>query len=103
MCHQARQGRLANGINIEAHLVKSFVIKKIAPIENKGRLDHGLVDSFIVQFGILRPFCENRNGMSIVRSEEHTSDSSHLVISYAVFCLKKKIISIMNHTLMLKS
>src|SRR5205814_10636230 len=25
------------------------------------------------------------------RSEEHTSDSSHLGISYAVFCLKKKI------------
>src|SRR5256885_12162710 len=24
------------------------------------------------------------------RSEEHTSDSSHLVISYAVFCLKKQ-------------
>src|SRR2546426_8563500 len=28
------------------------------------------------------------------RSEEHTSDSSHLVISYAVFCLKKKKYSI---------
>src|SRR5947207_10805349 len=26
----------------------------------------------------------------IDRSEEHTSDSSHTVISYAVFCLKKK-------------
>src|SRR5437762_8656454 len=25
-----------------------------------------------------------------VRSEEHTSDSSHRCISYAVFCLKKK-------------
>src|SRR5947207_6082918 len=25
-----------------------------------------------------------------LRSEEHTSDSSHTVISYAVFCLKKK-------------
>src|SRR5256885_8507111 len=25
-----------------------------------------------------------------VRSEEHTSELSHLVISYAVFCLKKK-------------
>src|SRR3712207_8897265 len=25
-----------------------------------------------------------------VRSEEHTSDSSHANISYAVFCLKKK-------------
>src|SRR5258705_53031 len=28
---------------------------------------------------------------SVGRSEEHTSDSSHLGISYAVFCLKKKI------------
>src|SRR5256885_10017565 len=26
----------------------------------------------------------------IKRSEEHTLNSSHLVISYAVFCLKKK-------------
>src|SRR5437868_14320847 len=25
-----------------------------------------------------------------LRSEEHTSDSSHVSISYAVFCLKKK-------------
>src|SRR5258708_25872178 len=25
-----------------------------------------------------------------IRSEEHTSDSSHQIISYAVFCLKKK-------------
>src|SRR5947207_10017433 len=27
---------------------------------------------------------------SCVRSEEHTLNSSHTVISYAVFCLKKK-------------
>src|SRR5688572_31874509 len=27
----------------------------------------------------------------LVRSEEHTSDSSHSQTSYAVFCLKKKI------------
>src|SRR5438034_3216660 len=26
----------------------------------------------------------------VTRSEEHTSNSSHTVISYAVFCLKKK-------------
>src|SRR5256885_3203690 len=26
----------------------------------------------------------------MLRSEEHTSEPSHLVISYAVFCLKKK-------------
>src|SRR5688572_31877685 len=28
--------------------------------------------------------------IAIARSEEHTSDSSHSQISYAVFCLKKK-------------
>src|SRR2546430_10477415 len=28
--------------------------------------------------------------LRIERSEEHTSDSSHSQISYAVFCLKKK-------------
>src|SRR5438874_7877727 len=33
----------------------------------------------------LRDFCPNR-------SEEHTLNSSHVEISYAVFCLKKKII-----------
>src|SRR5207249_7479455 len=26
----------------------------------------------------------------VIRSEEHTSNSSHVSISYAVFCLKKK-------------
>src|SRR2546422_11770199 len=29
-------------------------------------------------------------GKKLERSEEHTSDSSHGYISYAVFCLKKK-------------
>src|SRR5207244_5091416 len=29
-------------------------------------------------------------GAGRVRSEEHTSESSHQIISYAVFCLKKK-------------
>src|SRR2546426_9068958 len=31
-----------------------------------------------------------RYSSRLVRSEEHTLNSSHLVISYAVFCLKKK-------------
>src|SRR5690349_23907670 len=29
-------------------------------------------------------------GPGVQRSEEHTSESSHVEISYAVFCLKKK-------------
>src|SRR5690606_39426011 len=30
------------------------------------------------------------DSLCTARSEEHTSDSSHVKISYAVFCLKKK-------------
>src|SRR5690349_23733158 len=32
----------------------------------------------------------HRHGDKLERSEEHTSNSSHVEISYAVFCLKKK-------------
>src|SRR5207244_11871231 len=32
-----------------------------------------------------------RRLIEVERSEEHTSNSSHQIISYAVFCLKKKI------------
>src|SRR5690348_17503941 len=34
--------------------------------------------------------CRINNPLRLARSEEHTSDSSHPSISYAVFCLKKK-------------
>ena len=39
------------------------------------------------------PFVKATGGGSkppLSRSEEHTSELSHVVISYAVFCLKKK-------------
>ena len=39
---------------------------------------------------------------NIKRSEEHTSESSHTVISYAVFCLKKKILLVQITVLLLK-
>src|SRR5256885_13183904 len=34
---------------------------------------------------------------AVLRSEEHTLNSSHLVISYAVFCLKKKNMCLTRH------
>src|SRR2546427_13241123 len=34
--------------------------------------------------------CTRRTPQKLPRSEEHTSNSSHSQISYAVFCLKKK-------------
>src|SRR3989449_2893837 len=40
-----------------------------------------------VKISRLQPATARRNRM---RSEEHTSESSHGYISYAVFCLKKK-------------
>src|SRR5207249_7111337 len=36
------------------------------------------------------PAGENASFQLSLRSEEHTSNSSHVSISYAVFCLKKK-------------
>src|SRR5436189_4399330 len=36
------------------------------------------------------PFLVGRTTKKGTRSEEHTSNSSHRCISYAVFCLKKK-------------
>src|SRR5438552_9693972 len=38
----------------------------------------------------LRPSPLRETRFVLDRSEEHTSDSSHQIISYAVFCLKKK-------------
>src|SRR2546430_8686465 len=34
--------------------------------------------------------CRQKNALGAGRSEEHTLNSSHSQISYAVFCLKKK-------------
>src|SRR5256885_12428757 len=36
------------------------------------------------------PKCRRSHYRAQIRSEEHRLNSSHLVISYAVFCLKKK-------------
>ena len=33
---------------------------------------------------------KNKQANTVLRSEEHTSELSHTMISYAVFCLKKK-------------
>src|SRR5687768_17817963 len=41
-------------------------------------------------FGQLYGTIKIVEGLKFRRSEEHTSDSSHGYISYAVFCLKKK-------------
>src|SRR5205807_2956413 len=44
----------------------------------------------LLEVGRWRRALDDRERRGHVRSEEHTSNSSHLVISYAVFCLKKK-------------
>src|SRR5437899_10081424 len=44
--------------------------------------------AYLVVFGSILGY--SAYSYALRRSEEHTSDSSHLGISYAVFCLKKK-------------
>src|SRR5207249_7767788 len=48
--------------------------------------------------GLILPFA-SITVTSVTRSEEHSLNSSHVSISYAVFCLKKKKINILDSTL----
>src|SRR5256885_12220562 len=51
------------------------------------------VDGFQLQRNLqpcAQPAAKLRPARGVGRSEEHRLNSSHLVISYAVFCLKKK-------------
>src|SRR5256885_7062402 len=55
------------------------------PVE-KGPKDLRQIPEYFGRAALARDY----GGYDIERSEEHTSEPSHLVISYAVFCLKKK-------------
>src|SRR5690606_42078355 len=52
-------------------------------LQQRNQLDTAQVDDVVM--GCVTPI-----GDQGARSEEHTSDSSHVKSSYAVFCLKKK-------------
>src|SRR3989454_7827292 len=54
--------------------------------------DHQVADAVGKLCGVDAVNLAQGNGhiRHLMRSEEHTSELSHLVISYAVFCLKKK-------------
>src|SRR5438094_3204009 len=76
----------------------------VAVIHNAGLCTTGLCVRPVVVFALPRgsgatgaairddsiAWVANPNLNTVTRSEEHTSDSSHRTISYAVFCLKKK-------------
>src|SRR5260221_10852054 len=53
-------------------------------------LDERVVSLLAIQRIGLQPLLASRQPVGARRSEEHTLNSSHTVISYAVFCLKKK-------------
>ena len=59
----------------------------IGPPGTKAFVD-GLMDLWRPELD--QRIAHERRPSTVARSEEHTSDSSHVVISYAVFCLKKK-------------
>src|SRR5438034_2365619 len=66
---------------------------EITTIEGLGTPDelHPMQAAFLAHDGYQCGYCTSGQIMSAVaRSEEHTSELQHTVISYAVFCLKKK-------------
>src|SRR2546430_9887656 len=66
----------------------TFSFPKVAAIGYEKAL---VLNHWVRVFGPLAlPVWLARSGPQHGRSEEHTSDSSHSQISYAVFCLKKK-------------
>src|SRR2546426_9351902 len=70
-------GEELHGTGAEGHR-RSFHVPTVPPQEKVGQCRN-----------VLFALAQGRHSDGD-RSEEHTSNSSHLVISYAVFCLKKK-------------
>src|SRR5690242_21296025 len=74
---------------------KSSLLKIMAGLDDgfsgEARLTPGFTSGYLAQEPQLDPSKDVLgNVMDGVRSEEHTSEPSHMSISYAVFCLKKK-------------
>lgn len=59
---------LSDGINVEADIVKLFMIQDIATIKNKRWMDHLIKDRLVIQLNKLRPLREDSDGMSILSS-----------------------------------
>src|SRR2546430_10721981 len=73
-------------------LFRSRIVRALTtrPEVNQYRADHGIHGN-LTAAAMLGSRDGDDTGKEInVRSEEHTSNSSHSQISYAVFCLKKK-------------
>src|SRR5256885_10099539 len=68
-------------------LFRSRSIIETVPFVEGWGVEIGLLLDVVHRFGI-QSVTTSRSRP--IRSEEHTSNSSHLVNSYAVFCLKKK-------------
>src|SRR5437879_6906813 len=85
----ARKFRSDNDVEAARQLVLSHLRLVVAIA--RGYMGYGLPQGDLIQEGniglmkAVKRFDPERG-----RSEEHTSESSHRCISYAVFCLKKK-------------
>src|SRR5256885_12253768 len=82
--HRLRVAGLDAGAQVlDARLVEHVAADLVAPADvGLLLLELRLLGAALAQLGFVE--------LRFERSEEHTLNSSHLVISYAVFCLKKK-------------
>src|SRR5690625_6807104 len=73
-----------------------YLLRKASPSERDGNPDfhHSIIHLHYCQ-SLSSNYASTTSDLlvirelTLVRSEEHTSDSSHVASSYAVFCLKK--------------
>src|SRR5256885_4441405 len=70
-----------DGLRVVQHIAEKSLDVPVAVITAHGSTENAVAALKGGAFDYL--------GKPVARSEEHTSNSSHLVISYAVFCLKK--------------
>jgi len=63
-----REGSLANGVNVEAHLKQGLVIQNVAAVEDEGGPHHAFQDPEVIQVPVFGPLGKNGNGVDPLRS-----------------------------------
>mmetsp|Transcript_1737 Transcript_1737/g.4195 ORF Transcript_1737/g.4195 Transcript_1737/m.4195 type:complete len:222 (+) Transcript_1737:1007-1672(+) len=71
---------LSNRVHLESNLTQLGVIENVSSIEQKGRLGHGFVDTFIVQSLEFIPFRQNTHGVSLFTGRDGISRSHYIFL-----------------------
>lgn len=57
------QTGLADGDDVESHVIEGLMVEQVPPVEEEGRLGHGEVDSLAVQLPVVLPVGDQGDGV----------------------------------------